>query len=185
MATSSIFIKRNMFRVEKGENKYTQRQKSSIICTTFISSHLSPLTLKVIGAPQMTLQQYLFILPCLPLPSGNLQTPFPPIPWCYLPISSSVFLSFLLLSLSLAELSSPCQRILRCGHIIQVSISLPWLGDHQALQLHSGFCCKLPRHMVFVGNVQKSPIASHLKGLNPSLDFCYQAPALTGIKEGS
>ena len=24
-------------------------------------------------------------------------------------------------------------------------------------------------HMVFVGNVQKSPIASHLKGLDPSL----------------
>ena len=81
-----------------------------------ISSHLSPLTLEVIGAPQMTLQQYLSILPCLPLPSGNLQTPFPSIPWYYLPISSSVFLSFLLLSLSLAELSSPCQRILRCGH---------------------------------------------------------------------
>ena len=30
----------------------------------------------------------------------------------------------------------------------------------------------LVRHMVFVGNVQKSPIASHLKGLDPSLDFC-------------
>ena len=28
---------------------------------------------------------------------------------------------------------------------------------------------------VFVGNVQKSPIASHLKGLDPSLDFCCQA----------
>ena len=27
----------------------------------------------------------------------------------------------------------------------------------------------LVRHMVFVGNVQKSPIESHLKGLNPSL----------------
>ena len=27
------------------------------------------------------------------------------------------------------------------------------------------------RHMVFVGNVQKSPVASHLKGLDPSLDF--------------
>ena len=39
-------------------------------------------------------------------------------------------------------------------------------------------------HMVFVGNVQKSPIASHLKGLDPSLDFCCQGPALTGIKEG-
>ena len=86
----------------------------------FISSHLSPLTLEVVSAPQMMLKQYLSILPCLPLPSGNLQTPFPSIPWCYLPISSSVFLSFLLLSLSLAELSSPCQRILRCGHTIWV-----------------------------------------------------------------
>ena len=27
------------------------------------------------------------------------------------------------------------------------------------------------RHMVFVGNVQKSNIASHLKGLDPSFDF--------------
>ena len=101
-----------------------------------ISSHLSPLTLEVVGAPQMTLQQYLSILPCLPLPSRNLQTPS--IPWCYLPISSSVFLSFLLLSLSLAELLSPCQRILRCGHTIWVFVYLPWLGDHHALQLHSG-----------------------------------------------
>ena len=109
------------------------------------SSHLSPLTVEVVGAPQMTLQQYLSILPCLPLPSGNLQTPFPSIPWYYLPISSSVFLSFLLLSLSLAKLSSPCQRILRCGHTIWVSVSLPWLGDHHALQLHSGFCCEPPR----------------------------------------
>ena len=110
-----------------------------------ISSYLSPLTLEVVGAPQMTLQQYLSILPCLPLPSENLQTPFPSIPWCYLPISSSVFHSSLLLSLSLAELSSPCQRILRCGHSIWVSISLPWLGDHHALQLHSGFCCEPSR----------------------------------------
>ena len=84
----------------------------------FISYNLSPLTLEVVGAPQMTLKQYLSILPCLPLPSGNLQTPFPSIPRCYLPISSSVFLSFSLLSLSLAELSSPCQRILRCSHTI-------------------------------------------------------------------
>ena len=42
----------------------------------------------------------------------------------------------------------------------------------------------LVRNMVFVGNVQKSPIASHLKVLNPSLDFCCQCPALTGVKEG-
>ena len=68
-----------------------------------------------------------------------------PIPWCYLPISSSVFLSFLLLLLSPAEMSSPCQRILRCGHTIWVSVSLPWLGDHHILQLHSGFCFEPPR----------------------------------------
>ena len=109
-----------------------------------ISSNLSPLIVEVVGAIQMTLQQYLSILPCLPLPSVNLKTPFPSIPWCYLPMSSSVFLSFLLLSLSLAELSSPYQRILRCGHT-WVSVSLPWLGDHHALQLHSGFCCEPSR----------------------------------------
>ena len=39
-------------------------------------------------------------------------------------------------------------------------------------------------HMVFLGNVQKSPIASHLKVLEPCLDFCCQGPALTDIKEG-
>ena len=48
--------------------------------------------------------------------------------------------------------------------------------------LHSGF--RLVRHMVFVGNVQKSPIASHFKGLDPYLDVCCQGPALTGIKKG-
>ena len=42
----------------------------------------------------------------------------------------------------------------------------------------------LVRHMVFVGNVQKSLIASHLNGLHPSLYFCCQGSALTGIKEG-
>ena len=42
----------------------------------------------------------------------------------------------------------------------------------------------LVHYMVFVGNVQKSPLASHLKGLDPSLDFCCQGPALAGIKEG-
>ena len=41
----------------------------------------------------------------------------------------------------------------------------------------------IDRHMTFVRNVQKSSIASHLKGLDPSLDFCCQGPALTGIKE--
>ena len=42
----------------------------------------------------------------------------------------------------------------------------------------------LVRRMVFVGNDQKSPTASHLKGLDPSLEFCCQVPALTYITEG-
>ena len=37
-------------------------------------------------------------------------------------------------------------------------------------------------HMVLIGNIQEFHIASHLKGLDPSLDFCCQGPALTGIK---
>ena len=39
-------------------------------------------------------------------------------------------------------------------------------------------------HMFFVGNVEKSPIASHLKDLDPSPDFCCQGPTLASIKEG-
>ena len=38
--------------------------------------------------------------------------------------------------------------------------------------------------MVFVGNVQKSPIASHIKGLDLSFEFCCQGQALRGIKLG-
>ena len=103
---------------------------------------MSLLLPEVDEAPQMTLQQYLSTIPCLFLPTGNLQTQFLSITWCYLIISSSVFLSFLFLLLSSAELSSLCQRILRCGHTIWISVSLPWLGDHHALQLQSGFCCE-------------------------------------------
>ena len=37
----------------------------------------------------------------------------------------------------------------------------------------------LVRHMVFVANIKKSPIASHLKCLDPSLHFCCQGSVLT------
>ena len=58
---------------------YSLKLYISIVC---LQPHLissQSLTLEVVEAPQMTLQQYLSILPCLPLPSGNLQTPFPSI----------------------------------------------------------------------------------------------------------
>ena len=40
----------------------------------------------------------------------------------------------------------------------------------------------LVHQMVFVGNVQKPPLASHLKGMDLSLMFCCQGSALAGIK---
>ena len=60
-------------------------------------------------------------------------------------VLSSVFLSLLFLSLSPAELPSPCQRILGCGHTFCVSVSSPWSGDPNAFKLHSGLCCEPPR----------------------------------------
>ena len=38
--------------------------------------------------------------------------------------------------------------------------------------------------MVFAGNIQKPSIASHLKGLDLSLNFCCQGLVLTGVKKG-
>ena len=108
----------------------------------FISSHLSPLTSAVMGATQMTLQKYLSTFPCFRLPSGNLQIPLLSISWCYLPISSSVFLSFLLFSMTL-------QNCLR--HDVAIPFEFPFLyhgsrlGGHHTLQLHSGDCCEPPR----------------------------------------
>ena len=107
-------------------------------------SHLSSLTLMVVEAPEMALQQYLSTIPCLLLSSGNRQTPFLFILWFYLHISSSVFLYACSFHWPPVELSSPCQGILRCCHTIWVSVSTPWLGDNYALQLHSGFCCEPP-----------------------------------------
>ena len=57
----------------------------------------------------------------------------------------------------------------------------PLLYHGQEIIMHSSCILDsvanlLVRHMVFIGNVQKSPIAPHLKGLNPSLDFCRQGP---------
>ena len=70
-----------------------------------------------------------------------------------------------------------------------ITSEFPFLYRGKEIIMHSNCILDsaanlLVRHMVFVGNVQKSPLASYLKGLIPSLDFCCQGPALTGIKEG-
>ena len=48
------------------------------------------LNLRVVRIPQATLQQYLSTLPCSAAHRKS-PNPFLSIPWCYLPISSSVF----------------------------------------------------------------------------------------------
>ena len=54
---------------------------------------------------------------------------------------------------------------------------------HSNCILDSAANLSVRRHMIFERNVQKSPIAFHLKGLDLSFEFCSQGPALTGIKE--
>ena len=65
------------------------------------------------------------ICPVFHRPQGISKPLSCPFLWSCLPISSSVFLSSLFLSLFPEELSSPCQRILRCVHTIWISASLP------------------------------------------------------------
>ena len=62
-----------------------------------------PVTVRVVGAPQMISQPVSSILSCSPLPSGTWWTPGLSIPWCCLPTTSSVCLVFFPLSLCLAR----------------------------------------------------------------------------------
>ena len=69
------------------------------MCDPNMPHHLIyPLTARVVGAPQMISQPVSSIFPCSPLPSGTWWTPGLSIPWCYLPTSSSVCLTFFPLS---------------------------------------------------------------------------------------
>ena len=66
---------------------------------------------------------------------------------------------------------------LRCGHCICVSASSPYSSVASWILLRTST-------FVLVGKVQTFPIASHLKGLEHSFEFCCQDPVITGIEEG-
>ena len=140
-------------------------------------SLISSLNLGGRREPQMTLQQYLSILPCLPLSSGNLQTPFPSFNGI---LSSHLFFC---LPLHLAPFTVPCRIVFAMPEDLEM---WPYHLSFRFFTMVRRSSCTpicildsvanlLVLHMVFVGNVQKSPTASHL-------DFCCQGPALTGIK---
>ena len=71
-----------------------------------------------------------------------------PIPVQSLTLSSHLFFC---LPLLLAPFTVPCRIVfampedLEMWPYIWVSVSLSWLGNHDGLQLHSGFCCEPPR----------------------------------------
>ena len=56
--------------------------------TNIIIIIINPLTVRVVGAPQMILQPVFSIFPCSPLPSGTCRTPGLSIPWCCFPLSA-------------------------------------------------------------------------------------------------
>ena len=90
----------------------------------FIVIIISPLTARVVGAPQMILQPVLSVFPCSPLPSGTCQTPGLSIPWCCLPTSSFVCLVFFPLSLCLARWFWPDLMNRKHDHTTAVCISV-------------------------------------------------------------
>ena len=66
-----------------------------------------------------------------------------PIPVRSLVLSSHLFFCLPLL----APFTVPCRTVFAMPEDLEmlVSVSLPWSGDHHALQLHSGFCFEPPR----------------------------------------
>ena len=120
---------------------------------------INPLTVRVLGAPQMILQPVFSTFPCSPLPSGICWTPGLSIPWCCLPTFSSVRLVFFPLSLCLARWFWPDLMNGRHDHTTAVCVSLQSLGL-RLVQLPAGSWHGLPcwylglcmRCVVFCGN---------------------------------
>ena len=104
----------------KGDHQQDKGDTQQIISIIII---IYSLNVRVIGAPQMISQPFSSIFPCSPLPSGTWQTPGLSIPWCCLPISSSVCLVFFPLSLYLARWFWPDLMNRRHVHTTAVCIS--------------------------------------------------------------
>ena len=87
-----------------------------------------PLTVRVVGAPQMTSQLVSSIPFCSPLPSGTWWTPGLSIPWFCLPTSFPVCLVFFHLLPCLARWFWLDLMNGRHDHTTAVSVSLRWSG---------------------------------------------------------
>ena len=77
----------------------------------YISHLIYPLTVRVVGAPQMISQPVSSIFPCFPLPSGTWRTPGLSIPWCMQICTRSCLDlddTFFPVCLSVSNLITPC-----------------------------------------------------------------------------
>ena len=104
-----------------------------------------PLTARAVGAPQMFSQPVSSVSPCSPLHSGTWRSPGLFIPWCCLPISSSVCLVFFPLLLWLAKWFWPDLMNGKYDHIAAMCVSLPWSGGLRVVRLPAGSWHWLPR----------------------------------------
>ena len=95
-----MWDKRNIRKIKKSKLSHGPRWVFIIIIINII---ICPLTVRVVGAPQMISQPVSSIFPCSPPPSGTRRTPGLSIPWSRLPTSSSVCLVLSPLSLYLAK----------------------------------------------------------------------------------
>ena len=124
--------------------KKVERENKNIRLFIIIIIIIYPLTMRVVGAPQMILQPVSSIFPCSPLPSGTWQTPGLSIPWCCLPTSSTICLVFFPLSLCLVRWFWPDLMKRRHDHTTAVCISLQWSGGLRVVRLPAGSWHGLP-----------------------------------------
>ena len=128
---------------------YNIQQRTYVhIIIMIITIIIYPLTMRIVGAPQMISQAVSSIFPCSPLPSGTWQNPGLPIPWCCLPTSSSVCLVFFPLlqdGFGLARWLWPDLMNRRHDHTTAVCISSWWSGGLHVVWLPAGSWHGLPR----------------------------------------
>ena len=157
-------------------------------CNTIIIISNS-LTVRVVGAPQMTSQPASSIALCSPVPSGTWWTPCLSIPWCCLPNYCSVCLVFSPLSLCLARWFWPDLMNGKHDHTTAVCVSLRWSGLH-VVRLLAGSLIKINNtlKMTLMPNiwnstwVKKKLSFSHMVRLIQLCDLCrFTSGVLTSI----
>ena len=101
----SFFVPLFVNRIALGN--LSDSQTLALWSSQYLLTHLiNPLTVRVVGAPQIISQPVSSIFLCSPLPSGTWRTPGLSIPWCCLP-----HLLFCLLCL-LLPFTVPCKVVL-------------------------------------------------------------------------